>query len=111
MSKHTPGPWVIGMGADRAPIIHTKPDSWSPFGQGVAHVCRRPENGSAMEANANLIVAAPEMYEALKGIKDYAEEEIRSWCADVQEGGNPDSAQRHKWDAVLVAIAKAEGRS
>lgn len=64
MSNHTPGPWLIGRGADGLPIVHTTPDASSPSGQGIAHVCKRPMCHDHV-ANAALIAAAPDMLATL----------------------------------------------
>lgn len=71
MADHTPGPWVIGRGADGFPIVHTAPDTDSPSGQGVAHVCKRAMCQDHI-ANARLIAAAPDLLEALKAIDAWA---------------------------------------
>ena len=60
MTKHTPGPWLIGRGADGYPIIPTRPDSFSPSGQGVAHICKRTMSQEHL-SNAHLIAAAPDL--------------------------------------------------
>lgn len=58
--------------------------------------------------NARLVAAAPEMLEALKGISEDAKELVLDAKASIQEGGPGYWLQ--KWQAVLDAIAKAEGR-
>lgn len=62
-TKHTPGPWVCHSG------MVWKPDG-SEDGIPIAHMDRstpatRP---TERDANARLIAAAPEMYEALRAI-------------------------------------------
>lgn len=94
--KHTPGPWHIGRGADGLPIIHTAPDTFSSSGQGVAHVCKRTMC-QEHTANARLIAAAPEMYEALRALIERS---------DANDGDGLLVA----FDAARAAIAKAEGR-
>ena len=65
MAKHTPGPWKIGRGSTgrgRAPTIEVRAPHESGVDQCVATV-----TGIAVgTANARLIAAAPEMYEALR---------------------------------------------
>lgn len=61
-------------------------------------------------ANAAKIAAAPEMLEALRGIRSFAEEMINDAGADAQEGCSVSMAQMHRWSQVIAAIAKAEGR-
>jgi hypothetical protein len=63
--KHTLNPWLIGRGADGYPIIHTPPCNFSPSGQGIAHICKRPISQEHI-ANARLIAAAPDMLAALR---------------------------------------------
>jgi hypothetical protein len=90
-SKHTPGPWIVGRGADGLPIIHTAPDTVSPSGQGVAHICKRAMCQDH-EANARLIAAAPDLLEALRALL---------WKPDgwVEQ------------ENARAALAKAEGRT
>jgi hypothetical protein len=63
-AKHTPGPWHVGC-EDR----HDQPQVLSMCGEliaVVAHECvKQPPE---LQANARLIAAAPDMYEALKRI-------------------------------------------
>jgi len=56
--------------------------------------------------------AAEDMLAALKGIEADAHEAISDACADVQEGGSGEALNRAlaKWQPVLTAIAKAEGK-
>lgn len=69
-AKWTPGPWLIGRGADGNPIVHTAPDEWSPSGQGIAHICKRAMSQDHA-ANARLIAEAPAMAEALRLVMRY----------------------------------------
>ena len=63
MSKHTPGPWAFKQHGGRIRIITAD--------QGLT-VAYTPEeqraDGWSSQANARLIAAAPEMYEALQNI-------------------------------------------
>lgn len=108
--KHTPGPWETGRGADGLPIIHTAPDTFSPSGQGVAHVCKRPMC-QEHTANARLIAAAPEMYEALLSVK--------AWLEQLRDLHKASENNRTEWPMpgmsaryreVCAALARAEGR-
>lgn len=99
-SQHTPGPWLIGRGADFYPIVHTAPDTFSPSGQGVAHVTKRPMC-QEHTANAALIAAAPDMLEALRELVIAAE----------AAGWDLDDLNAPILNAARAAIAKAEGRS
>ena len=100
MSNHTPGPWSAATYRHMSIICSVG---------GVKHICQvfndghgasEPELEEGM-ANANLIVAAPEMLEALKEVPivskfKTAEDFIHAF---------------HEWCDVykLPAIAKAEG--
>lgn len=89
MNEHTPGPWSItSKPDDEYPVFDIGHQlSNGPFKGDVMIVCDTVE-----EANAHLIAAAPEMYEALKAIE--AEAHVNST----------------NYDLVIAAIAKAEGR-
>ncbi len=85
--KHTPGPWKV----DDSRID----DMNGGIGKAVAFADRRRVN---YKANANLIAAAPEMYEALKAI------------VKVMDGSQPIDYP----GALMVAqyaIKKAEGKA
>lgn len=69
MSKHTPGPWYWAPKADGAVFI--KSDDTRPLHKTVAQVASNEL--SAMEANARLIAAAPELLEALRDVTEYLE--------------------------------------
>jgi len=96
--KHTPGPWQVASSMCPYRVIAAVEE---PFG--VVVVCdtannaktRTPENA----ANANLIAAAPEMYEALKAILD-------TCLSPDYEGAPSDAAVK----LMVAALAKAEGR-
>ena len=106
MSKHTPGPWQwywrLGeaLKADCGVFAEPRP--------GHAYsVCRAPqyEGQAQWEANARLISAAPEMYEALLAILPFIP------ITSAREGGAARfSANVEAADKVRDAIAKAEGR-
>jgi hypothetical protein len=92
IARHTPGPWNVYGDAYRFVIARPRPDH-KPL------ICEAPDSEPTTpeeRANVNLIAAAPEMYEALRGMLDQPE--------------SPES-----YDAMLAraqaALAKAEGRS
>lgn len=80
MSKHTPGPWILGGCSGR---MITTPSGYRGDGF-IADVDTK--------ANAQLIAAAPDMLEALKQVAEHED----AGCYDMKK--------------VLSAIAKAEGR-
>jgi hypothetical protein len=101
--KHTPGPWYTD---SRGQIWRRPINELYEYGGGVAgdkplaSVVRgwynEDESGYPVEANAQLIAAAPEMLEALKSIVDTV------WF---------DRFDTELILAVEHAIAKAEGRT
>jgi len=86
MRKHTPGPWEIE--------YDDLTEEWIVFWEtGSAEV-----GGANAANNANLIAAAPEMYEALG--RAYASTKYSGWLADSQLLG-----------CIEKAIAKAKGQT
>lgn len=69
MSKHTPGPWVIGESDSRG--IHCV-DARDPNRAGIIELCevfgvqQDDKEDDVSRANARLIAAAPDLLEALK---------------------------------------------
>ena len=55
-----------------------------------------------MEANAQLIAAAPDLYKALQALRQWTQAEI-----DYFDGHSPDD---FIWDKVNSALAKAGGK-
>lgn len=98
-SKHTPGPWMVGE--------TLRAESLAVIGDGDSVVCEFPcRLGAAVDADARLIAAAPELLEAL--------EELAAWVnrAIVPEYGlrkpMPENC-RKALEASAAAIAKATG--
>lgn len=94
--KFTPGPWhYYTFGGTEAIVFAPLVEKVS---QPVAKVgYERPD----FEANAHLISAAPEMYEALKGLRELVQREVSG-------------IDKRYWNSSIVAadkaLAKAEGR-
>lgn len=95
MSKHTPGPWYIGKNfGDQSRHIYAEQmvrdddgDEWHPLIASVDDSERLVD----YEANARLIAAAPDMWEA---------------CIAIANG------YKHKGEELaLAAITKVEGRT
>lgn len=66
-----------------------------------------------LEFRSRLDSASLEMFEALKGIEEFAQAQINDLGADIQEGGKVTDRWRAalaRWNAVMSAIAKAEGK-
>ena len=93
---HTPGPWTIEeYGDDDSPALVIHKDSES-------RVCFMATPGShgdpsAIEADARLIAAAPDLLAALRAMTD-------RWEPDCS------GQDRVMWENACSAIAKAEGR-
>jgi len=91
MSKHTAGPWTID-----SDFIDYIVDA---RGLNIAGVDISTFPPSEKRANSQLIIAAPDMYKALK------------MATEQHPGGGSKYTSRETWDACIAAIAKAEGRS
>lgn len=101
MSDHSPGPWTL----KRSPSgrkVHISGDHWFKFARVWISVGDEPSREGL--ANANLIVAAPELMAALK-------DAMRSSRKDFKEGPEGDRQHREAYAEQFAAIAKAEGRS
>ena len=73
---------------------------------GDKHIARVDnENASECEANAQLIAAAPDLYEACKFAVRVLDD-VRQMCADKGQNGLWDTAQQ----AINKILAKAEGK-
>jgi hypothetical protein len=101
MSEHTPGPWhVVPYGDGNALVICTEPD-------GNWRICFLATPGDSygawktIKADAHLIAAAPEMFEALKRWVDLAETAIR------KIGIEPHPDERTCLVIAKAALAKA----
>ena len=92
MNQHTPGPWEVSK-------IGNPYQQFMVYDSDGRNICNTVEG----EANARLIAAAPELYDACKLalalIKDH-------W---PYEHGNPQVGDA--WGALETAIAEAEGRT
>lgn len=91
-TTHTPGPWHYETSEDGARLWVGCPQYTVAT---VHETADRVEIG-AMQANARLIAAAPELLAALQGILDVASVRI-------------DDPRIKQWDAARMAIAKAGG--
>ena len=89
-TKHTPGPWITDS-KERTDTARYIMAAARPFPHTIARIdlVNRAED----EANAALIAAAPEMYEALRDL--------------LAVKPNSDAPE---WVAARAAIAKAEGQ-
>ena len=99
MGKHTPGPWrAVGFHGDKT-WLHVQAD----YDGEVHEICDldEPAGGRSprlKEADARLIAAAPEMYDALLGVLPFL---------DAATGD--DDAIREQYERIEDVLAKAEG--
>lgn len=102
-AKHTPGPWIIF--ADQGSAVAVLP-AMRP-----GEVCSFEGSGLPnKEANARLIAAAPDLYEAARALVE-AEDAL---LAELRAAGEMPDLTEKPWslvDALRTAIAKAEGRA
>lgn len=89
MSKHTPGPWIAEERQFASYVI-------SHEGRSLAAVWPTAGNGDELPiaANARLIAAAPDMYEALKGLCEALGDELNDATSEV-------------WGKAAAALTKA----
>lgn len=102
-SAFSPGPWHQGTrGPNGCPIIG---DAKHTMVCMLAHTDKQPEQRERAEANAQLIAAAPELLEALKGIveeydRDLSDRTIEEDCAAIEA----------RYRRAREVIAKATGK-
>jgi len=108
MSEHTPGPWSLDDDKDMHPVGF--------YGDGAGrgyHAIQIPGQGYLSgfigDANARLIIAAPDLLDALQKAADT----FRDLRLVLTALGTPKGAEACQIaeDASRVIIAKAEGRS
>lgn len=63
MSKHTPGPWHLGVSSSHADCDF---EIYDDLGQSIAHVSCR--DGAEAQANAALLLASPKMLAVLEEV-------------------------------------------
>ena len=109
-TKYTKGPWKLGHGAI---IANNTDEDGDPIVIGVAMgtTKRYPPRGldcysippqAEAQANKALMLAAPDIYAALKSLYLWTLAEIEHF-----EAHTPDDSI---WDAVRAALAKADGQ-
>lgn len=108
MSKHTPGPWVVGP-VDDTVVTHLGADGVRREVAQIDGDYNEPDLWPVMEANARLIAAAPDLLdEARKQVtwlRHLRTEAVGSLRGSLIDGID----QSIKY--LSAAIAKAEGRS
>lgn len=96
-SKHTPGPWTVGVDEQD----HGRPYVKDAEGYVVCALIFEPGTGEP-EANARLIAAAPDLLEALRACHDYL-----SCIPESAAGGDDDAVGLTR--RAAAAISKATG--
>lgn len=112
MSKHTPGPWTMSGGRSR--ITDTKttfhfvgPDKiWIAA---VPYSDKTTEEHLASLADARLIAAAPDLYEALKEAEQFISNGIELGYITMPPTDSRDRALKVP-GIIQAALAKAEGK-
>ena len=99
MSKHTPGSWRVGNSFMESGVFSADGKTIVALTHGSARYYRRQEQIAEQDANARLIAAAPDLLEALMGLRLYVD--------PMMGGEEVDNAIR----AANAAIAKAEGET
>lgn len=90
MSAHTPGPWHRNI-----PPASKYVTVWSGRNKHVAYVTTQGLTEAEIEANINLVAAAPELLEALVALVKVYDDEFGMVAPEM--------------DAALAAISKATG--
>jgi len=97
-AKFTPGPWAVYPGTDGNEICAVDHSPGLPIRQVICG----PRRGENWIANAHLIAAAPDMYEALQDLIALAEHAMRE-AGDYDINGELEDAR--------AALAKARGEA
>src|ERR1700723_1408247 len=98
--SHTPGPWKACPPRFGHQFVRQDPADWD--GQGYQHICTLPQAnkgtyyGEMFASNARLIVAAPDMLEAVQGILA---------VSDLEDGEVPHCAEFYV-ASLEAALAK-----
>lgn len=111
--KFTKGPWRLTDSNDDTwiRVIANRVDQHDPHGEFIADCCNEsPECVDEDKANAHLIAAAPELFEALVRIRETDEAALKE--LEGMELGHVDLCDEVKelWDLADKAIAKALGK-
>jgi hypothetical protein len=102
---HSPGPWrAIDHGPTRDGADERIGIESTDLGSGFIRVCTlsRIRNGQALRANARLVAAAPDLYEALRA--------AMPWFDMMWPPEGPTSDKVRVREMCRAALAKAESR-
>ena len=113
MSKHYAAPWEMVVRDNGYAEINAKADSHYAFARAVVRMAytESAADNDRLMANARMIAAAPEMYEALKSTYDFIRDQYGDAEAQALQGECVAKEARPVWGAICAAIAKAEGRT
>ena len=100
-ARFTKGPWLTRQGLDEDEI-EVYPAAKAPHGLQKAEIATVKDYHDDYEANAHLIAAAPELYEAVEWLEVYAKVQIERF---------PMSQDSEGWNKVLSSLAKARGKT
>lgn len=126
-AKHTPGPWKalvnqghpsdfisVEINGEDVKIAEAHSYGWAE--KGIVPRTSGAPSREERHANARLIAAAPEMYEALAKMREAQQEKAAAWKVEPVHGRRSDAIQRARntearaHEMILLALAKAEGR-
>lgn len=104
-TKFTPGPWH----KDERSDIYVRDSEGDYIAETYAPMPKRKRAKGENEANAHLIAAAPELYEAL----EKAAEVFRAYQSHHEANRHTDKAERNKFYAeqIEAALTKARGEA
>ena len=105
--RNTPGPWRVGMAGPNG--CHTIGTYGGLMVAMVAHSVNWPDQRAQAVADAQMLAAAPEMYEALKRAEQFITNGIEFGAIRMPDESTPDPAHK-TLPAIRAAIAAAEGR-
>lgn len=99
----TPGPWVTKRDGDFV-TMSGHDLAWTDFAEVVVRIHGEPTDDPEGIANAHLIAAAPELYEALKDV-------LRSARKDFMTGPEGDIEFREAYSEAFATLRKARGEA
>lgn len=106
----TSGPWtIVPYGDGDSLVIHVEGTDW--------RICFMATPGSSpramdtIEANAALIAAAPDLYEALEALLRIVESEFQVERDERPDGSHIAASVRGDWLQARAALARARGET
>ena len=112
---YTPGPWRLWLSPDDRGAFRLYGDSPEPYGANMVIADRSigTPNGDEGIANAQLIAAAPALYEALKALVNEVRGQVALAEPEIRAAiGNTNMAcVEHRLTLATAALAQAEGHA